>query len=370
MDYKIKVIDRFLLKEFIKYTVLAVLCVVVIYQLIDLFEELDYFINRHVSVFIVILYYLYSTPAAISLFLPVGIILSCFFAYGMLIRERSISVFQSAGVNICRLFFPIIIVGIIMIFFQFFSYELITITANRKLEALKRIKIERKYGNIATKRYNLYIRGKDQSVYFIYEYESVNPIVGERSGVMRNFIIIQFNKDGRLLKRLDGREAVYNKLQWQAKNIDVRFFESDTIESYLHFDTLTLVVKEKPGDFTDEVRAIEELPVWDLYKYIQQLKIAGVKTAKSEVEFHYRFSSSFIGLILILLSLPLAVKLRRGGVMFGLGLGLLFSFIYWGLVQVTKAFGQAALIAPFWAAWLANFIYLIVDGYFLITVKQ
>lgn len=370
MDYKIKVIDRFLLKEFIKYTVLAVLCVVVIYQLIDLFEELDYFINRHVSVFIVALYYLYSTPAAISLFLPVGIILSCFFSYGMLIRERSIYVFQSAGVNVYRLFLPIVIVGIIMIFFQFFSYELITITANRKLEALKRTQIERKYGNITTKRYNLYIRGKDQLVYYIYEYESINSVLGERSGQMRNFIIIQINKDGRLQKRIDGCEAIYKEHQWRAKNIDVRLFESDTIESYVHYDTLTLTISEKPGDFTDEVRVIEELSVWELNKYIKQLKVAGVKTAKSEVEFHYRFSSSCVGLILILLSLPLAVKLRHGGVMFGLGLGLLFSFIYWGLVQITKAFGQASMINPFLAAWLANFIFLAVDAYFIFRVKQ
>jgi lipopolysaccharide export system permease protein len=187
---------------------------------------------------------------------------------------------------------------------------------------------------------------------------------------MKNFIIIQLDKDGRLHKRFDGREAVYSDFQWHAKNVDVRFFESDTIESYEHHDTMTLAVKEKPGDFTDEMRAIEELSVWELFRYIKQLKIAGVKTAKSEVEFHYRFSASFISLILILLSLPLAVKIRRGGVMFGLGLGLLFSFIYWGLVQVFKAYGQVGLIAPFWSAWLANFIYLIVDGYLLLSVKQ
>ncbi len=368
--YKIKVLDRFLLKDFIKYTILAVLCVVAIYQLIDLFEELDYFINRHTSVFTVMLYYLYSTPAAISLFLPVGIILSCFFVYGIMLRERSIYVCQGAGINVYRLFSPIIVIGVIMIIVQFFSYELITIPADRKLEDLKRTKIEKKYGNITTKRYNLYLRGKDQVVYFIYEYESINPIVGEHSGVMRKFIIIQFDKTGRLIKRIDGREAVYNKLQWQAKDIDVRFFELDTIESYMHYDTLTLAVKEKPGDFTDEVRTIEELSVWKLYRYIKQLKLAGIKTAKSEVEFHYRFSASFIGLILILLSLPLTIKIRRGGVMFGLGLGLLFSFIYWGLVQVFKAYGQAGLIVPFWSVWFANVIYLIVVGYLLISVKQ
>jgi lipopolysaccharide export system permease protein len=302
--------------------------------------------------------------------LPVGVILSCFFVYGTLIRERSIFVLQSAGINVYRLFLPVVVLGVILTVLQFFAYEFITIPATRKLEDLRRIKIERKYGSITTKRYNLYLQGKDRLVYFIYEFETVNPLHGELSGTMRNFIIVQFNKDSRLQKRYDGSEAVYNNHQWQGKNISVRLFQSDTVESFMHYDTLTLAIKEKPGDFTDEVRAIEELSVWDLRHYIQQLKIAGLKTAKSEVEFHYRFSSSFIGLVLILLSLPLAVKLRRGGVMFGLGLGLLFSFIYWGLVQITKAYGQASIISPFWAVWFANFLFLIVDAYFIIRVKQ
>jgi lipopolysaccharide export system permease protein len=287
-----------------------------------------------------------------------------------MIRERSVNVFQSSGINTYRLFLPIICTGIALIFIQFFGYELITIPSIQKLENLKRQKIERRYGDITTKRYNLYLRGKDQVVYFIHEYESVNPRNGVRTGTMKNFIIIQMDKNGKLQKRLDGREAVYNNFEWQAKNVNVRIFESDSLESFEHYDTFILPVKEKPGDFTDEVRPIEELQVWELSRYIKQLKIAGVRTAKPAVEFHYRFSASFIGIILIMLSLPLAVRIRKGGVMFGLGLGLLFSFIYWGLVQVFKAYGQSNIIAPFWSAWLANIIYLIVDGYFLLRIKQ
>jgi lipopolysaccharide export system permease protein len=367
---KVRVVDRYLIKEFIKYTILAVLCVVVIYQLIDLFEELDYFINQRASVFIVVLYYLYSTPAVISLMLPVGILLSCFFVYGILTRERAVYVFQTAGVKIYRLFAPVIVIGIILVAFNFFGYELITIPTMKKLDDLRLTKIERKTENTTARRRNLYVRGKERSIYFIQEYESAKPRFGEHTGTMKNFVIIQYTKDDELLRRIDGSEAVYKNNLWLAKNVSERTFESDSIESYKHYDTLTLAIVEKPGDFTEELRDVEELSIWELHKYINQLRIAGANTAKSEVEYNYRFASSFIGIILILLGLPLAVQLRRGGVMFGLGLGLLFSFIYWGSVQITKAFGQALIISPFLSAWLANFVFLIVGIYLLIQVKQ
>lgn len=362
--------DRFLIKEFIKYLILAVACVVTIYLLIDLFEELDYFINRNASVFAVFVYYLYNTPFAVSLLFPVGVILSCFFVYGTLLRDRSLYVFQIAGVNIYRLFAPMFFVSILLIFIQFWSIELITIPANRNLQSYKRNKIEKRQSNVTNKRSNLYVRGKENIVYFIREFETEHINSKTQSATMKNFIIVQYAKEGQLLKRIDADRAYFQDNQWLAINATVRIFNNDSIESFFKYDTFILEIKETPDIFTQETRNIEELNVWELSAYIRQLKFAGVKTAKAEVEYHYRFANSFILCIMILLSLSLTIKLRRGGVMLGLGLGLLFSFVYWGLVQVTKAFGQILLISPFLAAWLVNFLFLVIAIYLLIQVKK
>ncbi|MEO0091949.1 MAG: LptF/LptG family permease [candidate division WOR-3 bacterium] len=357
-----KVIDRFLIKEFIKYTFLATISVVAIYQIIDLFEELQYFINRRASVFTVLEYYFYSTPSAVSLLLPVGTILACFFVYGVLTRERAMYVFKSAGINIFRLFLPMIILGLLLIIFQFFAYEFITIPMNQKLEKLKRTKIERRTEAIVHKWHNLFVMGENRTVYYIREYES--------NGIMSNFIIAQFDDNGKVKARYDGTRAIWKDKLWIAYKIGERIFLEDSIEKYTYYDTLILPIREKPVNFIEETRTIEELNIWQLYQFIRQLKRAGVETAKHEVEFHYRFAQSFISCILIILSLPLAVTLRKGGVMFGLGLGLLFSFIYWGLVQTTKAYGQAMVINPMLSAWLPNILFSIIVGYLMIRVKK
>jgi lipopolysaccharide export system permease protein len=362
--------DRFLIKEFLKYLLLAVACVVTIYLLIDLFEELNYFISRRASVLIVLVYYLYSIPYVLSLLFPVGAILSCFFVYSSLTKERSLYVFQIAGISLYRLFLPIIITGIILIFVQFWFVELVTIPANRQLESLKKNKIEKRQNLIANKRSNLFVRGKERTVYFIKEFETEYQASKIMSGIMRNCIIAYYRSNGRIEKRIDAREIKFADNRWSGVNVTVRIFTNDTAEVYTNYDTLILTIREKPDFFIQETRNIEELHIWELYEYIGQLKIAGIKTSKSEVELHYRFANSFIVLILILISLPLAIRLRRGGVMLGLGLGLLFAFIYWGLIQVTKALGQVLLLSPFLAAWLANFIFLGLGIYLMLQVKK
>ncbi len=357
-----KIIDRFIVKEFIKYTFLATLSVVAIYQIIDLFEELQYFVNRKASLFTVLEYYFYSTPSAVSLLLPVGTILACFFVYGVLTRERSIYVFKSAGINIYRLFSPLIVLGLLLVIVQFLAYEFITIPMNQKLERLKRTKIERRSEAIVNRWHNLFVMGEERTVYYIREYQS--------NGIMSNFIIVQFDEKGKVKTRYDGKKAVWENKLWLATHIGERIFITDSMEKYTYYDTLILPIKEKPVNFIEETRTIEELNILELNQFIQGLKKAGVETAKQEVEFHYRFAQSFISFILIILSLPLAVTLRKGGVMFGLGLGLLFSFIYWGVVQTTKAYGQAMIISPFISAWLANFLFLIIDIYLMSKVKK
>lgn len=364
------IFDRFLIREFVKYLILAVACVVTIYLLIDLFEELDYFASRHASVLAVLTYYYYSIPYAVSLLFPVGVILSCFFVYGTLMRDRSLHVFQIAGVNIYRLFAPIIGIGMLLIFVQFLSYEFVTIPANRKLESFKRNRIEKRQTNMPSRRANLYLRGQDNVVFFIKEYESAIAERGSYSGIMKNFIIAEYTRDGRLAKRIDGEKAFYRTNHWQAEKASVRIFDKDSLEAYAQYDSLILTVAERPDFFVQDARVIEELNIKELSRYIHQLRIAGVRTAKAEVEFYYRIANSFLLLIMILFSVSLTVKIKQGSVMFGLGLGLLCSFIYWGLVQVCKAYGQALIIKPFLAAWLANFIFMVVAIYLLLQVRK
>jgi lipopolysaccharide export system permease protein len=88
------------------------------------------------------------------------------------------------------------------------------------------------------------------------------------------------------------------------------------------------------------------------------------------VELDYRYSYPFVGLVLLVMALPLATRLRKGGVMLGLGLGMLFSFMYWGAIQTCRAFGQSGTMSPLLASWLPNIFFLLVGLAFIPTVKR
>jgi lipopolysaccharide export system permease protein len=345
-----KTIDRHLLKELVKFALIAVGSVVAIYLLIDLFEELSYFTGRKTGLGIILLYYFYSLPSAISLLYPVSMVLAVFMVYGQLTRNRELHALESAGVSILRLFAPAIGLGLASVVIYMAANEFVTIPFNARLTDLRRQKIERRQSSQVQKRQNLYFVGEEGRVFYIHELSS--------DGVMKSFSVSELGPDRRVKRRFDVGEAVWRDRAWYARNVDVRTFDVLGNETLEHDDSLKLdMIRETPIDFASTSRPVEETSTRALRSFISRMKRAGENVAKEEVEYYYRFSYSLIGLVVVLLGLPLSVRLRRGGVMFGLGLGLLLSFLYWGAIQTSRAFGTSHVISTALSAWLPNIVF-------------
>jgi lipopolysaccharide export system permease protein len=359
-----KLFDRFLLKEFIKFILLALLAVVMIYVLIDLFEELSYFMSRKVPFLKVVLYYIYFAPSAIDLLYPVSFVLACFMVYGQLTRARELAALQCAGVNTYRLFQPVLLFGIVSIFLIYYGHEFVAIPAATALDNLKRYGIEKRAPPGNQTRRDMYYLADDGKVFFAQQFET--------QGIMRNFIIVSFDSSRRrITERIDGVEAVWRDGHWYAKSVNVRRFPSDTPEVFNTYDSLPLAgVTEPPQDFTVETRPVEQMQVSTLKRYADRMGRAGSPVDKELVELNYRFSYPLTGLVLLIMALPLAVQLRRGGVMLGLGLGLLFSFLYWCAIQGAKAYGQTGTLSPFLSAWIPNAFFLLAGLALMPTVKR
>ncbi|MBM3313233.1 YjgP/YjgQ family permease [candidate division WOR-3 bacterium] len=345
-----KVVDRHLLAQLVKYVLIAVASVVALYLLIDLFEELNYFTSRKVELGTILVHYFYSLPSAISLLYPVSMVLSVFMVYGQLTRHRELHALESAGMSLVRLFAPAVGLGLASIAIYLAANELVTIPFNARLSDLRRLKVEKRRSSDVQKRQNLYFVGEGGRVFYIRELSS--------DGVMKNFAVSELGPLRRVMRRFDVGEAVWRDGAWFGRRVDVRSFDELGNEALERHDTLRLdIMREAPADFASTSRPVEETPTRALRGFINRMKRAGENVAKEEVEYHYRFSYSLVGLIVVLLGLPVSVRLRGGGVMFGLGLGLLLSFLYWGAIQTSRAFGTSHVISPALAAWLPNIVF-------------
>ncbi|HTW90670.1 MAG TPA: LptF/LptG family permease [bacterium] len=347
-----KVIDRYLLKELVKFAIIACGSVVAIYLLIDLFGQLTYFTGHKTGLWLILVYYFYDLPAAISLLYPVSMVLAVFMVYGQLTRNRELNALESAGVSILRLSAPAIGLGLASVVIYLVANELITIPFNARLSDLRRFRIERRQSAQVQvqRRQNLYFVGEEGRVFYIRQLSS--------DGVMKDFSVCELGTDRKVRRRFDVDEAVWRDHAWYGRNVEERTFDAAGNEALVHHDSLKLdVIRETPADFASTPRPVEETSTRALVSYIGRMKRAGENVAAEEVEYHYRFSYSLIGLVVVLIGFPLSVRLRRRSVMFGLGLGLLLSFLFWGAIQTSRAFGTSHVISAALCAWLPNIVF-------------
>ena len=129
-------------------------------------------------------------------------------------------------------------------------------------------------------------------------------------------------------------------------------------------------LREKPEDFLKRIKKLEEMTFLEIYRFVKKRARAGENVAKEEVELNYRFASPIITIIVLLITLPLSVVLKRGGIAIGLGISIVIAFIYWGTIQSCRAYGVAGLIDPALAAWLPNILFGVIGLVLILKVPR
>ena len=80
------------------------------------------------------------------------------------------------------------------------------------------------------------------------------------------------------------------------------------------------------------------------------------KILSAEVEFHKKFSIPFACFVLGLVGIPLGLIVKKGGRMFGFGIGLAVIVVYYLLLQVGQNAGMNGMMPPAVAMWLPNIV--------------
>lgn len=345
-----KIIYRYVLKDFLRYLLLCLAVLVFIYVVINLFDNLGKFLARNALVKDILIYYGYLVPTYITLLIPVASIMAVFFIFGLMTKNKEMVALKTCGLNINSLFILILISGAIISAGTFIFQETVVVWAQSKMVLHKEEKIDKRPKKALDRRSNFFYHGENNWVYF------VRKLDYERMHIDRP-ILWQITSDNRIAMRIDAAAATYDSI-WVFYNATVREFDTlgnEKIQSYQKLQMPEL--KEHPHDFLKRRKALGEMNFVEIYSFVKKMSRAGQRVINEAVELHYRFSNPLITLIVLLIALPLSVVLKRGGIAIGLGFSIILAFLYWGAIQSCRAYGVAGLFDPVVAAWLPNSLF-------------
>lgn len=358
-----KVITRYVLSSFLKYLFLCLGVLIFIYVVINLFDNLGKFLAKDALARDILLYYVYLTPSYLVLLIPIGSIMAVFFIFGIMTKNKELVALKTCGLNTNRLFMLILSTGLVISMLTFVFQETAGVWSQTRLFEHEKEKINKRPKRPQNRRNNFFYQGESDWVYFIKRFDAKTQRI--------NMVVLwQISKENKIKKRIDAAIGVYDEY-WKFSRATYREFDEQGNETLKIYPVLEMPeLKEKPEDFLKRIKPLEEMNFVQIYKFVQKRARAGEIMAKEEVELNYRFSYPVITIIILLITLPLSVVLKKGGIAIGLGISVAIAFTYWGLIQSCRAYGVAGLMDPLLAAWLPNILFGAVGIVLILKVPR
>jgi lipopolysaccharide export system permease protein len=154
--------------------------------------------------------------------------------------------------------------------------------------------------------------------------------------------------------------------RWRIDFVTERFIDGDQeyIKNIRRLDTI--IDKLGAADFYNVKEDFEEMNFFELRDHIRVMRQRGTEGIRNyEVEMQQRMAQPAAILILTLIGAALSSRKIKGGMGMHLGFGIAIAFAYVLLGQIGKALGVNGVVSPVLAAWIPNFIYMVLAAYCL-----
>lgn len=358
-----KIIDRYLIREFIKTALLALVSFVLLFILVDVFEKLDIFIDTKAKLWMVGLFYLYQIPYILVLTLPVAMLLASMGTISQMSRHYEIVALKSSGISLNRIFMPLLALGLLVSLLVLGFGETVVPFTNQKRGNLERQDIRKRSLPFEAVRSDLYYAGTEGRFYFIKRYDVAKA-------AMDSVVIWQMDTLNRLSVRVDAPRGMWVGDHWELQGIKGvpiirrRFIHEQMLEDSLQSLSLDGVA-ETPESFTKRVLLPDEMNFAQLSRYIDALRRSGGDAHRYVVDLYFKLSFPFANFIILLFGLPILSNSRKSGATISFSLSLLVCFVFWGILQTGRALGHNASLPPTVAAWLPNLIFGALGLYIL-----
>jgi len=345
-----RILDRYLLREFLAYSLLGLVTFEGIFIIVDLFEKLDLFVDHHTPILTVVRYYLESSPAILTQALPIALLLGSLLGLSQLRKHNEVTAMQGSGQSPWRLARPLLIAAFFVSLGQYAMNETIGPTAHAKQKKILIEEIKQQVASDRESRSQVRLLGAGNRFWVAHYYDARN------SGLRQ--VSVQSLDRPRLRERIDAEVAYYHDGIWDFRNGFYRSF-SDSSETTLRFSRYgDSSLSELPAEFGRVNQDPFYMNMKNLLTFARRVRETGGETQKHMTNFHIRASFPLANLIMVLLGTALSLRVIRGGnIAIGFGLSVAIGFFYFTFIRVGQALGYNGTLPPVLAAWLGNLVF-------------
>ncbi len=416
-------LDGYIFREFIiKYSVLL-LVFVILFLLLDVYNDISDFLEAKTPVRLTVSYFFYRLPGKVRFVLPISMLLGCMWTMATFGKNMEVTAMRASGVSLFRCGFPIFFVGIIVTMVNIYFNEAMIPYSEKRADEIYEVHARHRQvvQHLLAFRSNdqqrhwlfkIYVSGnvqKDVAVKTFWSEGAIPQLIGapgDEGFTERVKLIFRDQAEKLLALPYPEMRAGMNKLLTERKldlladrvvffpktgdwlfengkfvsydrNDETRFEASrgtSAIHVFIPFKKLRFSKKEIPETPVDIVNSIKEkddLPtivIWDLLR--RNSNMPNRVRAIYETVFYYRLAFPWACFLAVFLGIPLATKNERTGSMMAIISAVVVIVIYIVIAQVFLVFGKGGLVNPALAGLMPTISFIIYGLWRIIFDKN
>lgn len=356
-----KILDKLIIKEFLKTYFFVVVMLILIVLVLDFTEKNDTYIRNQVPSKDILKYMGNYGLYLNNLLTPITVFIAVIFITSKMAGRTEIIAILSSGVSFVRLLRPFLLASAMIGAVSFLLNGWVLPLATAGVSEFKIRYLEK---GQATLDRNMHIKvGPEAYAYISNFYRSSN------TGY--DFTLEEI-REGQLLSKLSSDRIQWDtaKNVWRLENWRLRVLKENG-EDYTVGAELDTVLSISPADFDLPENHHETLKMPELSRQIKILEDRGADNVSYyRIERYVRFMSPFAAVILTFIGVIMSAKKTRGGSGFQIALGFFLAFIYILLFLLSRTFAEAGTQYPILAVWLPNIIFALTGLVLYKTVPR
>jgi len=344
----VKVLDRYVFAESLKFLILTVLTFLTLFGVVDFVSHLEIAIKLGVKEELI--YVLGRFPLYAVRTLPIATLITAMITLSRFSSTNELTVAKALGISVYRFSVPILLLSVLVTLLSLVVQESLIplglIKANEVFRKVERKKPENLKG--------VWVKTKNGN--FVYFWKlNAKSLEGKRV----SFIKV---KDFKPVERIDAKSAKYvGNGTWKFGEVWVR--ELNKLESKrLPEIRVGLGLKVKDLNLTE--RPIQVRSLSELYITAKRFKEMGYSTRNLELELYSRIALAIYPIVVVLIGIPLGIYNPRNKKSYTAALAGTIVVFMWVTTSLFLSLGKSGVFPPAYASF-APLMFFAAVGLFL-----
>jgi lipopolysaccharide export system permease protein len=358
----VRIIDRYIWKEFQQQFLICGLGFLVLGIGKIFFDYNDFFIGYHITTGLLVKLLLNQIPSLLMDIIPAASLFGAILAIGRLLRENELDAIRICGPSIFRIMSPVFVGLFLICIGAYWWNDLIVPSANYRFQnEIRRLSMKESMPLFKEK---VVFKGPQDRFVYLDHVDRVNKKI---TGIL----IFEANKSGKWPRIITADHGNLHNGFWQLYNGTIHEIDKQgAVNSEVSFQNMEIRMTTDFNVLVGADKSPSEMRAKELKHLIGVYRKSGLHLPIYTVFYYQKYADPMISVILVFLATPLSMVTGRHSRWLGMVYCFLIIMGYYTMQVIGRTMGSNGLISPWIAAWVPHIVFLVLGIGLLGIVEQ